>query len=74
MEMDRIEGEPILRAPTPDPRSRSQVLGNSYTLKADLWSLGVISYMLLTGSAREGNEGTSACCAETMVATNPDQS
>jgi len=27
-----------------------EVLGNSYTLKADLWSLGVISYMLLTGS------------------------
>lgn len=27
-----------------------KVLGNSYTLKADLWSLGVISYMLLTGS------------------------
>ena len=28
-----------------------KVLGNSYTLKADLWSLGVISYMLLTGFA-----------------------
>ena len=28
-----------------------EVLGNSYTLKADLWSLGVISYMLLTGTA-----------------------
>ena len=27
-----------------------QVLAKSYTLKADMWSLGVISYMLLTGS------------------------
>mmetsp|Transcript_27904 Transcript_27904/g.64870 ORF Transcript_27904/g.64870 Transcript_27904/m.64870 type:complete len:584 (+) Transcript_27904:1-1752(+) len=27
-----------------------EVLAKSYTLKADMWSLGVISYMLLTGS------------------------
>jgi len=28
-----------------------EVLGRSYTEKADMWSMGVIAYMLLTGSA-----------------------
>lgn len=35
-----------------------EVLGNSYTLKADLWSLGVISYMLLTGTRCDPTDGT----------------
>ena len=49
----------------PDGHICWEVLGNSYTLKADLWSLGVISYMLLTG-CRERGEGVGVEILGTM--------
>lgn len=47
----RVSGDEVLTKACGTPYYVSpEVLGGSYTSKCDIWSLGVITYMLLTGS------------------------